>query len=254
MKKLVFGVGNNDLNGCSKDISYNIWLQMLYRCYNNKKQLLSPSYIGCTVHNDWLTFSNYKQWFDLNYIEDYHIDKDIKTANNKVYGPDTCIVVSNNINLWFRQKKYDYFCINKIFTSCNSGICFRFRTTFGSIDVFDYNGDININGLISTIKNYIDSKEKSILESDDFKNHSQKTRCIIINRLIDERKNFEVLIKENYYKSDEFKQLVKDDINEWLDQDNNRNVFNNIVSGNNLKRLRSKSKQLKFNNIIQFLK
>lgn len=101
--KLVFGVGVNDLVENtyvnSKPIhSYVSWKGMLERCYSHKKQERRPTYIGCTVCDEWLLFSNFKQWFDENYIKGYHLDKDILVEDNKIYSPDTCRYVPHNLN------------------------------------------------------------------------------------------------------------------------------------------------------------
>ena len=74
---------------------------MLWRCYDPKFHLKEPSYIGCTVCDDWLLFSNFKEWFDKNYIEWYQLDKDILVKGNKVYSPQTCCFVPKEINYLF---------------------------------------------------------------------------------------------------------------------------------------------------------
>ena len=77
---------------------YLIWRHMLTRCYCKKYQKQQPSYIGCTVAKEWHDFQVFSKWFDLNYIEGYQIDKDIKYHGNKVYSADTCIFVSPQEN------------------------------------------------------------------------------------------------------------------------------------------------------------
>lgn len=105
--KLVYGVGINDtsynirptVNG--KKVmrpSYRKWLDMLGRCYSDKVQERQPTYIGCSVTKEWLTFSVFATWFKENYVEGYSLDKDIKSKGNKVYGPEMCIFTPKCIN------------------------------------------------------------------------------------------------------------------------------------------------------------
>ena len=104
-QKLVHGVGINDyeelitLNG--KQIpEYTVWAGMLKRCYSPKWLEQRPTYKGCTVADEWLYFSNFKQWLDDNGYKPnvHHIDKDILIPGNKIYSPSTCLLVTLAIN------------------------------------------------------------------------------------------------------------------------------------------------------------
>lgn len=101
--KLVSGICVNDFEGVvnknGKMIkSYTIWKAMLQRCYSEKLHLKYPTYIGCSVCDEWLLFSNFKKWFDENYKEGFNLDKDILVEGNKIYSPDTCRFVPTYIN------------------------------------------------------------------------------------------------------------------------------------------------------------
>jgi hypothetical protein len=101
--KLVHGVGLNDYDGPVKInyvhiLSYDRWKQMLGRCYSDKWQTSHPTYIGCSVCEEWKIFSVFKQWFDENYIEGFELDKDILVEGNKIYGPNTCRFIPNYLN------------------------------------------------------------------------------------------------------------------------------------------------------------
>lgn len=100
-----FGINDADymtqkvING--KTISceiYSTWSRMIARCYSVKLHLRLPTYKGCTVCEEWLTFSNFSKWYESNNVEGYHLDKDIKIKGNKLYGPDTCLFVPQCIN------------------------------------------------------------------------------------------------------------------------------------------------------------
>ena len=98
-------VGVCDIDGGKAlyPIAWRKWRSMIRRCYNKRTQEDSPSYVGCSVHDDWLLFSNFKKWFDENwcarYNSSYHLDKDILVKGNRVYGPDTCCFVPKVLNL-----------------------------------------------------------------------------------------------------------------------------------------------------------
>lgn len=98
--KLVRGVGVNDVNeNLSNHTEYMIWSAMLQRCYDYKIHKIRPTYIGCTVCDEWKYFSNFKNWFYLNYKEGFHLDKDILVEGNKIYSPDTCRFVPPYLNM-----------------------------------------------------------------------------------------------------------------------------------------------------------
>ena len=104
LKSLICGVGINDLKcktGEDKmDKSYIIWRQMIVRCYDEKYLSKYPTYRNCSVCTEWHTYSNFKNWFDENYIDGGVLDKDLSQhgATNKVYSPDTCNFVTPLIN------------------------------------------------------------------------------------------------------------------------------------------------------------
>lgn len=85
------------LNGIATK-HYMVWSNMLERCYDSNCWSRNPTYKGCTVVEEWHNFQNFAKWFEENYIEGYHLDKDIKVKGNKVYGPDTCMFVSKEDN------------------------------------------------------------------------------------------------------------------------------------------------------------
>lgn len=108
---LVFGIGHNDYNEsiCCSDKkvfqSYNIWAGMLKRCYWIRRKE-NVAYDDCKVCDEWLYFSNFKKWFDdpnNGYRDGYHLDKDILVKGNKIYSPDTCCFVPQEINKLFTK-------------------------------------------------------------------------------------------------------------------------------------------------------
>jgi hypothetical protein len=110
VKKILFGIGVNDYeypiqsNGVMLT-SYAKWKSMLQRCYSEKYVNRRKCYVGCSVCDEWLRFSNFKRWFDKNYVEGYYLDKDILVNGNKVYSPETCCFVPHEINELIETRK-----------------------------------------------------------------------------------------------------------------------------------------------------
>ena len=81
---------------------YNVWRTLLGRCCTEKHREQFPAYAGCKVCDEWLCYQNFAQWWNENiyYVgnERMHLDKDIKYNDNKLYSPETCIIVPQSIN------------------------------------------------------------------------------------------------------------------------------------------------------------
>ena len=77
---------------------YTRWKEMIRRCYSEKFKLAKPTYEGCSVCDEWLTFSNFRKWMKTQDWEGKELDKDLIIAGNKIYGPDRCVFVSVNLN------------------------------------------------------------------------------------------------------------------------------------------------------------
>lgn len=100
--KLVYGVGikgsgSSWVNG-KRVKSYSIWSNMLERCYCHKRLRAKPQYKDCIVCDEWLDYECFKVWFNENYIDGYHLDKDLLKQGNKKYSPDFCVFIPKEIN------------------------------------------------------------------------------------------------------------------------------------------------------------
>ena len=105
MVPTVYNVGYiGEIKGAvSKNYSYKIWYHMIGRCYNKKdKHYCNYGGNGVIVCEEWKNYSNFKDWFDLNVytINDdiLCIDKDILIKGNKIYSPETCILIPSRLN------------------------------------------------------------------------------------------------------------------------------------------------------------
>lgn len=109
MSKLVYGVGVNDSNyvvrrkidGKHETCPYYLtWYNMLRRCYCKKELLKRPSYSGCSVSKDWLTFSKFKSWMEKQDWKGKCLDKDLLIKGNKIYSESSCIFVDRKVNMF----------------------------------------------------------------------------------------------------------------------------------------------------------
>ena len=98
----------NDLPKMEGTVVYSIWSGMLRRCYSDIELRKKPSYIGVTVCDEWHSLSNFKKWFDDNYVEGYQLDKDIlANGTSKVYSPDTCCFIPAQLNAMLTKRDRD---------------------------------------------------------------------------------------------------------------------------------------------------
>lgn len=113
MSRLIYGVGINDaeyitqptINGKIKVcVFYQTWASMLQRCYSSKLHERYSTYIGCITCNEWLSFMNFRSWMNKQDYKGKQLDKDILIEGNKIYSPDTCIFISNQINSLFNNQ------------------------------------------------------------------------------------------------------------------------------------------------------
>ena len=102
----VCGVGVNDLPrgsiGRVKPDFYRLWAGMINRCYNPAIHEIQHTYEGCEVAEEWLLLSNFKEYYNKNYVDSYELDKDLIQLGNKVYGPENCIFVPKWLNLFVK--------------------------------------------------------------------------------------------------------------------------------------------------------
>lgn len=135
-RKLVRGVGVNDadyvvqrnetvvVNGKRKlklvwvCLYYKTWTNMINRCYSTKFQERQPTYIGCTVSKEWLTFSNFRSWMEKQDFANKQLDKDLLFEGNKIYSPETCVFVSGMVNSFANDQ-------GAARGDCLVGVCWR---------------------------------------------------------------------------------------------------------------------------------
>ncbi len=116
MTKLLYGVGvdDTDYQKSKRDPSgkavvlcqiYRKWQNMLCRCYNQAYRDKHPSYIGTSVCEEWLTFSRFKQWAELQAWSGNELDKDLLDPLCGEYNKDSCCFISGRLNKFIVQRK-----------------------------------------------------------------------------------------------------------------------------------------------------
>jgi hypothetical protein len=87
----------------NKTKHYYTWTNMIKRCYIEESRQNQPTYSECSVIEEWHNFQVFAQWFEDNCIENFALDKDILQKGNKVYSPETCCFVPQEINNIFTK-------------------------------------------------------------------------------------------------------------------------------------------------------
>ena len=145
---------------------YNIWHHMLGRCYNPKYQEKEPSYKGCMVEEYLLNFQHAAEWYNENIYqigtERMHLDKDILVKDNKIYSPNTCLIVPQSINEIFHvsgRKTKDIDLPYTILRTSKEKYSVSFRGK--SLGIYD-TVDKALDTYLKAKKNYIRQKVKEM--------------------------------------------------------------------------------------------
>lgn len=85
---------------------YDRWYSMLRRCYSEVYQNNQPTYIGCSVCEEWKIFSNFKQWMESQDWKGKVLDKDI-IGDGKFYSPDNCCFIIQSLNNFLTDRRND---------------------------------------------------------------------------------------------------------------------------------------------------
>lgn len=113
----VFGVGiigtkyQVSIN-CVHTKEYTTWKSLLKRCYDHKTKERQPYYKDIKCCEEWLNFEFFCDWLHSQSNFDkwlsgsrWALDKDILSKRNKLYSPDTCCLVPQNVNCLFLRRE-----------------------------------------------------------------------------------------------------------------------------------------------------
>ena len=94
-------------SGGSKSTIYIHWLGAMTRSYSNRYKSLKPTYQDCTVCEEWHDFQNFAGWVEkqTGFDKGYHLDKDLIVKGNKIYSPETCVLLPSDINMILTSSK-----------------------------------------------------------------------------------------------------------------------------------------------------
>lgn len=160
------GEGNHIIKiGTDKSQPYKAWHELIARCYAEKKKDTFPAYYNiCTVCDEWLCYNTFADWYVKNQYEvneRLHLDKDILYPGNKIYSPDTCLLVPQRINMLFSNRSNDRGLPNGI-RRTDGG---KYSAKYGGKDIGTYLT------LEEAYVEYAKVKEKRIREvADEYKN------------------------------------------------------------------------------------
>lgn len=97
---------------CKNTKEYHAWTEMLRRCFDEAHRDRQPTYKQVICCEEWLNYENYYEWLhsQSNFEKWFNgnrwaIDKDILFKKNKVYSPETCCLVPQNVNCLFLKRE-----------------------------------------------------------------------------------------------------------------------------------------------------
>ena len=162
---------------------YRSWFNMFNRCYNPDNNRFK-TYQGNTVDEHWHNYQNFAEWFYNHYdpktMKGWHLDKDLLSPGNKIYSPDTCVLIPNELNAIFKGN-------NESLLGCPRGVNLKDGKYQSSISK---NNKSHCLGFFETKEEahsvYMIAKKKHLEEV------SEKWRGILSDKICDAIKNYDI--------------------------------------------------------------
>ena len=112
LRSLVYGVGINDvmIPYFTGTRTWRTWCGIIRRTDKRDLKWLTGTgkeqYADCTLDPRWFKLSVFKEWIEQwDDFQNKEVDKDLLIPGNRIYGPDTCLMVRPVVNKWFKTKK-----------------------------------------------------------------------------------------------------------------------------------------------------
>lgn len=77
---------------------YKIWRGVIRRCLCKKEKARQKSYGDVTICDEWLRFSSFKAWMEMQDWKGKSLDKDLLVAGSRIYSPETCCFIDQRLN------------------------------------------------------------------------------------------------------------------------------------------------------------
>ncbi len=100
-------IGQGKYSSGSHNTAFARWYSIFRRLYLESDKPSNTSYKDVGICDEWLNFQNFAEWMYNQYLPDHswHLDKDLIVKGNKTYGPDVCVFLPPEVNVFFTKRK-----------------------------------------------------------------------------------------------------------------------------------------------------